>query len=142
VTKVVINQCYGGFGISPEATLELYRRKPSLIAATPAKATEYLDQARLNEYKQTWLDYLAGTGRKGMFLTVFTPDLGHMLYAREIPRDCPELIALLEDPEWGTEKVSDSLANLHIVEVPDDAKWEIAEYDGYEHVAEQHRTWR
>jgi len=30
---------------------------------------------------------------------------------------------------------------LKIVEVPDDANWYIAEYDGLEHVAERHRTW-
>ena len=32
-------------------------------------------------------------------------------------------------------------ADLRIVEIPDDVQWHIAEYDGYEHVAEDHRTW-
>jgi len=27
------------------------------------------------------------------------------------------------------------------VEIPDDVKWHIHEYDGLEHVAEDHRTW-
>ena len=32
-------------------------------------------------------------------------------------------------------------ASLKVVEVPEDAEWEIDEYDGNEHVAEKHRTW-
>lgn len=32
-------------------------------------------------------------------------------------------------------------SELRVVEVPDDAKWHIAEYDGLEWVAEDHRTW-
>jgi hypothetical protein len=31
-------------------------------------------------------------------------------------------------------------ADIAIVEVPDDVKWHIHEYDGLEHVAEDHRT--
>ena len=33
-------------------------------------------------------------------------------------------------------------AELKVVEIPDDVKWQIEEYDGSEWVAEQHRTWR
>jgi len=32
-------------------------------------------------------------------------------------------------------------SNLRIVEVPDDVQWEISDYDGFEHIAERHRTW-
>jgi hypothetical protein len=32
-------------------------------------------------------------------------------------------------------------AELKIVEIPDDVKWQIDEYDGLEWVAEKHRTW-
>lgn len=32
-------------------------------------------------------------------------------------------------------------AELRVVEIPDDVKWHIAEYDGNEWVAEDHRTW-
>jgi len=31
---------------------------------------------------------------------------------------------------------------LAIVEIPDDVEYTIEEYDGNEHVAEAHRTWR
>lgn len=32
-------------------------------------------------------------------------------------------------------------SKLRIVTIPDDVKWHIHEYDGLEHVAENHRTW-
>jgi hypothetical protein len=32
-------------------------------------------------------------------------------------------------------------ADISIVEIPDDVQWHIHEYDGLEHVAENHRTW-
>jgi hypothetical protein len=36
---------------------------------------------------------------------------------------------------------SGSSASLRVVEVPDDVEWHIHDYDGREHVAENHRTW-
>jgi hypothetical protein len=30
---------------------------------------------------------------------------------------------------------------LVLVDIPDDVEWEIGEYDGFEWVAEKHRTW-
>jgi hypothetical protein len=33
------------------------------------------------------------------------------------------------------------LAELKVVEIPDDVKYEICEYDGIEWIAEVHRTW-
>ena len=56
-----------------------------------------------------------------------------------IERDDPRLVALVE--KLGSEAVSGDDADLDIVEIPDDVKWQIEEYDGLEHVAEVHRTW-
>ena len=56
----------------------------------------------------------------------------------DAPRDCPVLVALVE--EMG-ERVSSSFSRLKVVEIPDDVDWYIAEYDGQEHIAEVHRTW-
>ena len=39
------------------------------------------------------------------------------------------------EASWG------SHAQLKIVEIPNNIKWEIAEYDGHEWVSEVHRTW-
>mgnify|MGYP003637824389 FL=1 len=32
-------------------------------------------------------------------------------------------------------------ASLRIIEIPDGVEFDIKEYDGWEHVAERHRTW-
>lgn len=49
--------------------------------------------------------------------------------------------ALIDAVETLGEKANGGYAELKIVEVPDDVKWHIAEYDGSEWVAENHRTW-
>lgn len=59
-------------------------------------------------------------------------------YAPELNRNDPDLVAVVEElgeESWGTYSV------LKVVEIPDDVDWYIDEYDGKEHVAEQHRTW-
>lgn len=60
-------------------------------------------------------------------------------YWYDIPRDCPVLIDMVE--EQGT-AINSFAAELKVVEIPDDVDWYIQEYDGMEHVAERHRTWR
>jgi len=56
----------------------------------------------------------------------------------DINRCDPVLIQVIE--ELGDVANGDH-AELAIVEIPDDVQWEIAEYDGSEHVAEKHRVW-
>lgn len=90
--KVVINDCYGGFGLT---------------------------QAAIDEYKN----------RKGITDENF--------YYWDIPRDCPVLVEMVERGD-----ADGTYADLKVVEIPDDVDWYIEEYDGLEHVAERHRTWR
>jgi len=56
-----------------------------------------------------------------------------------IDRDDPYLIQVVE--EMG-DTANGGLSALKVVEIPDDVEWEIEEYDGAEHIAEKHRTWR
>jgi len=147
--KVVINGCYGGFSLSPEALQRLYDIGMKEIA-TPVD--EYFPPDRRAEddekYKtfgythaiNGWREYKAGK-REGrfLFLTVFTPDEQFVLNGdREVNRDDPRLIQIVE--EMG-EAANGSCANLRIVEIPDGTDYEVNEYDGFEHVAEKHRTW-
>jgi hypothetical protein len=60
-------------------------------------------------------------------------------YRWEIARDDPHLVQTVQ--ELG-EAANGKYAELKVVEVPDGVEWLIAEYDGWEHVAEAHRTWR
>ena len=57
---------------------------------------------------------------------------------RSIKRDDPLLVQLVE--ELG-EDADGAHAHLKIIDIPDDVEWHIEEYDGYEHIAETHRTW-
>ena len=100
MTKVVINNCFGGFDLSKEAC-ELYWSMD--------ERKDYNEKYSL----QTW-------------------------YAREIGRDDPTLIQVVE--QLGA-AANGSHAELRIVEIPDGVNWYIEEYDGNEHVAERHRTW-
>jgi hypothetical protein len=61
-----------------------------------------------------------------------------VFHERDIARDDPYLVKVVE--ELG-EAANGKYADLKVVEVPGDVEWQIAEYDGLEWVAEQHRTW-
>jgi len=106
VTKIVINRCFGGFGLSELAMI---------------------DYADKKGYEQ---------GQRHNHYFVKTPD-GEILDC-DIPRDDPDLVATVEmmgEHSWGP------YAELLVVEIPDDVKWVIEEYDGREWVAERHRVW-
>lgn len=88
--RIVINKCYGGYGLSK-------------------LAYEYLNL----EWDGFGYDFMND-------------------------RANPDLVRAVE--VLGSEASGQS-AKLEVVEIPGDVKWHIAEYDGMEHVAEDHRTW-
>jgi hypothetical protein len=145
--KVVINNCFGGFGLSPEATLKLWEMGCKDIEAFPVD--EYYgdrDDGILGRTAnlEKWRGYLAMTKKqrkaeRHLFLTVFTPDEKFVLNARGTTRHDPMLIQVIED--MGKD-ANAGCADLKVVEIPDDVKYVIQEYDGNEHIAEEHRTWR
>lgn len=104
--KVVINRCFGGFGLSQEALQEIRKTNPELVDEHP---------------ESSWLGAL--------FLK--------SSYDDEI-RSNPAIVSVVE--RLG-EKANDRYAKLAVVEVPDDVSWSIHDYDGMEHVQENHRTW-
>lgn len=60
----------------------------------------------------------------------------------DVARDDPHLLTVVDT--LGLNVASGSLANLAIVEIPDDIPdggWTIEEYDGNEWVAEKHQKW-
>jgi hypothetical protein len=119
--KVVINRCFGGFGISNQAFEKLLQRKGIAFNKVPAKY-----QMHGNEFDYYYVaddpderDYISEHG--------FFDD-----------RSDPDLIAVIEElgkDSWGW------ASDLAIIDIPDDVKWHICEYDGLEHIAEDHRTW-
>jgi hypothetical protein len=91
MTKIVINECFGGFVLSAEA------------------------QRRLKEVGVDVPGYSSDTGRGN-----------------------PELVRIVEEMGPGA---SGGYARLAVVEVPDGVGWHVHEYDGFETVHENHRSW-
>ena len=136
--KVVINKCYGGFSLSHEGMVRYAKLKgltlypedgdwPMIYWTVPPKdrVTELssgafyaLPIAERIEYNRKYSE--------------------QTLHAGSIPRNDPALVQAVE--ELG-DKAGGRLAKLTVVEIPDDVKWQIEEYDGLEHIAEVHRTW-
>jgi len=115
--KIVINSDFGGFSLSDEA----FERYLTL------KGIDY-ELKECNEYSIVTKIYY----RKGQ-----NNDEG-LLWDHDIERNDPILVQVVE--EMG-DKSDGTCASLKIVEIPNDVDWEIAEYDGREHIAEKHRTW-
>ena len=115
--KVVINSCFGGFGLSDAAFEQLLNRKG--VAWEKVKDKYDLD-----------LYYKAG----------HVGDDEHYLSYQQFTenRADPDLVAVVE--RFG-KNVNTPYSELKIVDVPDDVEWTLQQYDGLEHIAEVHRTW-
>ena len=154
--KVVINDCYGGFGLSHKAVMRyaelkgiklypyvcsslaktherVYGRKPTIDDPDLMFVSYALcPPEELEEIQETESRKPAAVGRyeKSNALS-FSP--------RNIPRDDSLLVKVVR--ELGKE-ANARHSKLKIVKIPNDVEWQIEEYDGCEHIAEKHRTWR
>jgi len=111
--EIVINTCFGGFGLSDEA-FELY-----------------LNKKGIRFYKKK--GKLLGSD----YYTV-SPENCHLSYF-DIKRDDPVLVEVVKTLK---EKANNSCSELKIVKIPADVEYEIDEYDGVESIHEVHRSWR
>lgn len=159
--KVVINVCFGGFGLSRKAIARL--------AELQGRECYFF----VNDLSNHKLDRFIPAppledGKRDLFFTAFdvpnpndvmrspsgakwasmTPEerhahneayTSHMLDGYREKRDDPLLVRVVE--ELG-EEASGACAKLRVVEIPDGTSYVIDEYDGNEHIAETHRTWR
>lgn len=139
--KVVINKCFGGFGLSHEAVMRYFEIKG--ITVYPEQGKGYWkfwtywtvkpeDRIKIKEgedfYKMP-IEERAAYNKTQSEQTI---------YEREIERHDPALVQAVEElgkKAWGRH------AELVVVEIPDDVEYCIEEYDGLEHIAEVHRTW-
>lgn len=140
--KVVINNCFGGFGLSPQA-VERYAELSGFKVY--GYQTDY--NSGLQPKKEKIIRYKDGD--KDFCIYWIKEDLGsnpsnarlnkaQWLNERDIKRDDKNLVQVVQ--ELG-EKANGRCADLKIVEIPDGIDYEISEYDGNEHIAEKHRTW-
>jgi hypothetical protein len=136
--KVVINRCFGGFGLSEKAIRRYLEIKGQKVWIEPDRWG--------NTY---WLvspkDRMVRKEGEEFYSMSIGDRIDHnrkldkeTFYHRNIGRDDPVLVQVVE--ELG-EEANGNYAELRIVEVPDDVDWELDEYDGMEQIAEKHRTW-
>jgi hypothetical protein len=111
--KLVINVCYGGFGLSDKAFICYLNKKGIKFTREKSEWSSLGD----NFYNEN-----------GEFLSDYNLD-----------RSDSVLIGIVE--ELGSKEASGMGAELKIIEIPDGIEYEIEEYDGVEWVAEKHRTW-
>lgn len=140
--KVVINAQYGGFSLSKEGV-----QRYCDIKGIPFWITDDVKYKSLGIYT-CWIvpesERVEDLGDRWFDLTMDERQEYNKKYStqtindRDIPRDDPALVQLVEED---SKKYSGKHTTLKVVEIPDGVKWQIEEYDGYEHVAEQHRTW-
>ena len=134
--KLVINKCYGGFGLS----LLAQKRYCELAGK----------EAHFYRAVGSDLGVKVGIEAQELFVHCVHHDYGEKVDLNTLPdsaffkdrsldRDDSILIQVIE--ELG-EKANDVCAQLEIIEIPDGVEWQIEEYDGLEWVAEKHRTWR
>lgn len=138
--KIVINKCYGGFSISDKAirryaelkgiTLYPEKEKHGFIAWWIVPPEQRVSSPTPEEWQNASQEERIAHNKAYS---------AQSLSPREIERNDLTLVQVIE--ELGTE-ANGSHAALSVIEIPDDVKWEIEEYDGIEWVAEQHRTWQ
>lgn len=153
--KVVINRCFGGFSLSPRAVARLaelqgrpcffftkgWREADRYVSMTPEEAAGAfvwhafdIPDPNVLEGATSWHE-----------MTMEECAAQNALYAKHAhdnrpeKRDDPLLVQVVE--ELG-DAANGPHAELAIVDIPADVEFTIEEYDGREHVAEAHRTWR
>lgn len=114
--KVVVNACFGGFGLSDKAISRYSELKG--INLVPISDTNL--SGRLH-----W--YIDGI-----------EDNDHYFYDGDLDRTDPFLVQVVE--ELGYE-ANGNCARLRVADVPDDVNWYIDDYDGRETVREISRSW-
>lgn len=138
MTKIVINNCYGGFGLS-ETGMQAYaaRKGLTLYLEKDMLFTRYWTVppeqrvAQVSDEQWSKMTDVERIARDKAYTSQTISDI-------DFSRDDPDLVAVVE--ELG-KQANDQFADLKVIEIPDDVEWQIQEYDGYEHVAEVHRTW-
>jgi len=140
IRKIIINTCYGGFGLSDKAYRELIklgipvrkyieqkRDKDGLYLEEPQNEGEVIFDRKLSKEKgfTNSKEYIKTMGR---YWEVWLDD----------KRSHPMLIKVVE--KLG-EEANGQCAELKIVKIPKWIKYTIEEYDGLEWVAASHKTW-
>lgn len=139
--KVILNKCYGGFGVSYKA-YKLYTKKKGLnlfiYELTHPKFGEFVYVKRDTTYDIEHETFVEFTTRD---LGEKVNDLGDAhLNINTKYREDPTLVEVVE--ELGKD-ANDRYSELHIVEIPDDVAedYVIDDYDGIETLHKRVQVW-
>ncbi len=148
VKEVVINAQHGGFGMSYAACMAYAKAKgfklygymyPRKDDGSGMDMSRYLRVTTKNA-KEAPLGMIHYSTRD--LGKEFSKDKGFDNDAywsdKDVERHDPALVATVR--KLGS-KANGECATLAVVEIPDEVEYSIEEYDGWEHVAEKHRTW-
>jgi|SRR5699024_2908851 len=143
--KVVINKCFGGFGLSLKALDLLADLKGH------GKLFHYLKVYGELYFRKITAEEADKDFGLSLDLYTFTKDVGDSFpgddlyshfekhkYSPEIERHDRELIKVIET--LGSDAAG-KFSRLEIVEIPKEVDYQIEEYDGNEWIAERHFTW-
>ena len=131
--EIVINTCYGGFGLSHEAVMLYADKKGIDIHAFMATENHEIFTPYMASENPSCIYYStkpllkSGEMAKGTYWDEY-----------DLDRDDECLVAVVK--KLG-KKADGAFAQLKIVEIPDDISWGINEREGIEHIEETHRTW-
>ena len=135
MTKIVVNKCFGGFGLSQRACMkyaQLAGFKLYALKSTDFRKGTYIPANAADD------DLFVSYSTKPLLKDGTIHDGGAYWSYRDIERTDPILVDIVEDMG---EEADRRFAQLHVVEIPDDVKYEIDEYDGMESIHEVHRSW-
>lgn len=113
--KIVINKCFGGFGLSPDAMMEYGRIKGFNLIQKQNKSMGY-----------------------SLFYKEGIRDNEHLFSEIDIERTDPVLVLIVENMGG---KANGKYSDLRVISIPDNIDWEIENYDGRESVHEKHESW-
>ncbi|WP_449411125.1 hypothetical protein [Methylobacterium komagatae] len=137
--KIVINKCFGGFGLSDAALYRYAERKGLTLYPEKGLCNTITYWTVPPERRPVTLEgeafYAASMEERAASNDAHS---ANTLYHRDIPRDDPDLVSVVEDMG---DAANGTYAKLKVISIPADAQWEIDDYDGSESIHEVHRTW-
>ena len=137
--KIVINDTFGGFGLSYEGVMKYAELKNIKLYAFVDGRNEVgnLDfHAPKIPYDGTGDAFIVHYSQKPLKDGKYEED--SYFSERDIERTDP---ALIKTVKLLGKKANGRCASLKIIEIPDNVEWQVEEYDGLEHIAEKHQTW-
>jgi len=136
--EIVINKCFGGFGLSNKAIMRYAELKGIKLFTWIDDITKkvYKEKAKIDN-PQIILHYATKDVKDE---TDYQKKGGDNIYwsERDIKRDDEELVQVVK--ELGN-KANGTHSKLEVVKIPSGVEWEISNYDGMETINEVHRSW-